>query len=32
VRTTPDEPFVAVEADLEVACRAKTTYPRYVRE
>lgn len=30
--TTPDEPFVTVEVDLEVARRAKGTYPRYVRE
>jgi N-carbamoylputrescine amidase len=30
--TTPDEPFVTLELDLEVARRAKGTYPRYVRE
>lgn len=30
--TTPDDPFVTVEIDLEVARKAKTTYPRYVRE
>ena len=30
--TTADEPFVTVEVDLELARRAKSTYPRYVRE
>jgi N-carbamoylputrescine amidase len=30
--TSEDEPFVTVEVDLEVARRAKSTYPRYVLE
>jgi N-carbamoylputrescine amidase len=30
--TPPDEPFVTVEVDLEVARAAKQTYPRYVLE
>jgi N-carbamoylputrescine amidase len=30
--TSPDEPFVTVEVDLELARQAKSTYPRYVRE
>lgn len=30
--TTPDEPFVTVDVDLDVARHAKGTYPRYVRE
>ncbi len=30
--TTPDEPFVTVDIDLEVAAAAKRTYPRYVAE
>jgi len=30
--TTPEEPFVTVDIDLERAERAKSTYPRYVRE
>lgn len=30
--TSAQEPFVTVEVDLDVARRAKTTYPRYVRE
>ena len=30
--TTPDDPFVTVEVDLDVAQRAKDGYPRYVRE
>jgi N-carbamoylputrescine amidase len=30
--TTPDQPFVTVELDLDEARAAKSTYPRYVRE
>ena len=30
--TSAQEPFVTVEVDLELARRAKSTYPRYVRE
>jgi N-carbamoylputrescine amidase len=30
--TTVDDPFVTVDVDLDVARRAKATYPRYVRE
>jgi N-carbamoylputrescine amidase len=30
--TSPDEPFVTVEIDLDLARQAKTTYPRYVHE
>jgi N-carbamoylputrescine amidase len=30
--TTPREPFVTVNIDLEVARKAKSTYPRYVEE
>jgi N-carbamoylputrescine amidase len=30
--TTPEQPFVTVEVDLDVARGAKGTYPRYVRE
>lgn len=31
-RTSPEQPFVTVEVDLELARQAKSTYPRYVRE
>jgi N-carbamoylputrescine amidase len=30
--TSPDEPFVTCEVDLEAARAAKSTYPRYVQE
>ncbi|MCP4625673.1 MAG: hypothetical protein GY850_19465 [bacterium] len=30
--TSPDQPFLTVEIDLEVARNAKHTYPRYVKE
>jgi N-carbamoylputrescine amidase len=30
--TTPDDPFVTIQIDLDLARKAKTTYPRYVRE
>jgi N-carbamoylputrescine amidase len=30
--TSPDEPFLTVDINLEVAVRAKSTYPRYVEE
>jgi len=30
--TTPHEPFATVEIDLNIARKAKHTYPRYVRE
>lgn len=30
--TTPEQPFVTVDVDLELARAAKATYPRYVRE
>ena len=30
--TSPEQPFVTVEVDLELARQAKSTYPRYVRE
>jgi N-carbamoylputrescine amidase len=29
-RTSPAEPFITAEVDLEEAARARTTYPRYV--
>jgi N-carbamoylputrescine amidase len=30
--TSPAEPFVTIDIDLDIAARAKTTYPRYVAE
>lgn len=30
--TSPDQPFLTVEIDLEIARNAKHTYPRYVKE
>lgn len=30
--TTPDEPFLTIDVDLDIAIAAKRTYPRYVSE